>query len=128
MKPKTFFKKTRNDLILLAGILLLASLCLVIFHFTKTSGNSVLITLNGSPYKVLSLSEYTELAVQNGAQSNIIVVKDGKAFVGEASCPDKICKAHRPISKVGETIVCLPNKLTLRIISQSSLQELDAVV
>ena len=88
----------------------------------------MLITLNGSPYKVLSLSEYTELAVQNGAQSNIIVVKDGKAFVGEASCPDKICKAHRPISKVGETIVCLPNKLTLRIISQSSLQELDAVV
>lgn len=128
MKPKSLSKKTRNDIILLAGILLLASLCLVIFSSLKTEGDSVLITLNGSPYKTLPLSEYTEIVVQNEQNSNIIVVRDGKVYVSEATCPDKICKKHRPISKVGETIVCLPNKMTLRIFSQSSLQELDAVV
>lgn len=128
MKLKPLSKKTRNDIILLAGILLLASLCLIIFRFTKTEGDSVLITLNGSPYKTLPLSEYTELVVQNEQQSNVVVVRDGKVYVSEASCPDKICKKHRPISRVGETIVCLPNKMTLRIFSQSSLQELDAVV
>lgn len=128
MKPKAFSKKTRNDLILLAGILLLASLCLALFYFNKTNGDSVMIMLNGSEYKTLSLKEDVELTVKNGEGSNTVVIKNGEAFVKDATCPDKICEGHRPISRVGETIVCLPNKLTLRIFSQSSLQELDAVV
>lgn len=87
-----------------------------------------MIMLNGSEYKTLSLKEDTEFTVKNGEGSNTVVIKNGEAFVKDATCPDKICEGHRPISRVGETIVCLPNKLTLRIFSQSSLQELDAVV
>lgn len=128
MKRKLLSKKTRNDLILLAGILLLASLCLALFYFNKTQGDSVKIMLNGSEYKTLSLKEDTELTVKNGEGSNTVVIKNGEAYVKDATCPDKICEGHRAISRVGETIVCLPNKLTLRIFSQSSLQELDAVV
>ncbi len=128
MKRKSLSKKTRNDIILLAGILVLASLCLIFFHFTKTQGDSLEITLNGSVYKTLPLNEDIELTVKNGEGSNTVVIKNGEVFVRDATCPDKICEGHRAISRVGETIVCLPNKLTLRIFSQSSLQELDAVV
>jgi hypothetical protein len=44
-----------------------------------------------------------------------LVIKDGKAFIQNADCPDKICAEHKPISKTGETIVCLPHKLVIEI-------------
>ena len=41
--------------------------------------------------------------------------KNGEAYVSEADCPDGICAAHRPISHVGETIVCLPHRVVIKV-------------
>lgn len=46
---------------------------------------------------------------------NQISWKDGKVQVTDASCPDQVCVDHIEISKEGETIVCLPNKLVVEI-------------
>ena len=46
----------------------------------------------------------------------------------EASCPDQICVNHRAINSVGETIVCLPNEIVLKVVEQSSKPEIDMVI
>ena len=46
---------------------------------------------------------------------NRLVIKDGKAWVETASCPDGICAAHKPIHREGESIVCLPNKVVITV-------------
>jgi len=45
----------------------------------------------------------------------ILVIKDGKADMISAECPDHICVHHAPISHKGETIVCLPNRVVVEI-------------
>ena len=55
--------------------------------------------------------------VRTDLGTNVIEIKDGKVYVSEADCPDKLCVKQGPISKAGETIVCLPHKLVVRITS-----------
>ena len=121
-------KKRRNDIILISAVLSVAIAALVIFRFCIPSGNSVMISVDGKPTEIISLSTDSERVIKTENGTNIAVVKDGKVSVVDATCPDKLCQKHRPISKVGESIVCLPNKVTLRIFSQTSSQELDVVL
>ena len=50
----------------------------------------------------------------------------------EADCPDKICVNTGKISKIGETIVCLPHRVVVEIqgeVSQSDSDDsIDSVV
>ena len=54
------------------------------------------------------------------------VIKDGKAWVKEADCPDKICAKHRPISRSGESIICLPHKLVITVVNEKETDGIDA--
>ena len=67
----------------------------------------------------LALDEDCEHVIpsDNGGY-NTVTVKDGKIFVSAASCPDGICRDHRPISTTNESIICLPNRLTVYVVSQ----------
>ena len=50
-----------------------------------------------------------------GKETNHLIIKDCKADVTEADCPDQICVDQKAISKEGETIVCLPNKVVVEV-------------
>jgi hypothetical protein len=52
---------------------------------------------------------------EGGEQVNVLVIKDGEAYVQSASCPDGICAAHKPISRQGESIVCLPHRVVVTV-------------
>lgn len=55
-----------------------------------------------------------EIRLEDGSY-NRLEIKDGRADITEASCPDKICVKHRPVSRRGESLVCLPNKVVVEI-------------
>lgn len=46
---------------------------------------------------------------------NVVEVRDGTVSVTEASCKNQVCVRHNSISKRGESIVCLPNRLVVSI-------------
>lgn len=76
---------------------------------------------------VLSLSEDGEYVYKSFYGSNTLVIKDGKAWVSESSCKDHICEDTGKISKVGETIICLPNTLFITV-TDGERAEYDEVV
>ena len=45
----------------------------------------------------------------------ILTIKDGKADMTFADCPNQICVHHEAIMNKGETIVCLPNRVVVEI-------------
>ena len=49
---------------------------------------------------------------------NILEIKDGKANVAQADCANQICVHTAPISKVGDSIICLPHKLSIILESE----------
>ena len=76
------------------------------------------ITVDGEVYCRVSLDTDTTFDVitgENGQYKNTICVKDGKVSVSYANCPDGICKNHREIKYEGESIICLPHKLSVVI-------------
>lgn len=110
--------KLRNDIILIITIFaVLAAVFLILQVFAK-GGNSVIVTIDGDFFGEYSLSEDISVDIVTGKDAdglNRLVIKDGKAFVESANCPDGICAAHKPISLSGESIVCLPHRVVISI-------------
>lgn len=72
----------------------------------------------------------TEFSVDISTGSyNTIHIEDGKVWIHDATCPDKICLNQGKISNDGELIVCLPNKLLVQIKdNQETEDDIDIIV
>ena len=107
----------KADFFLLAGI---AAFCLLIIALNSFSGSrpgTVLeIPIDGRLYGTWSLSENRIIEIGNG---NTCEIRDGSVRMTEASCPDRYCINSKPINRDGGSIVCLPNKVILRINGES---------
>lgn len=107
----------KRELVLAAGILLTALLLLLINKFLHNDpAVFVEISIDGIPVETLDLKNDQEYTIKNdGGGTNILIIKNGEAWVTEASCPDKICIHQGKISRDGEMIVCLPNRMIVKI-------------
>ena len=68
-----------------------------------------------------------EYTISDDNHINKIKIADGKVWVTEASCPDKLCVKQGKIDKDGQSIICLPNKVVVKIVSDKT-NDVDAVV
>lgn len=75
----------------------------------------------------MALSEDAELAVTTSAGTNIVQVKNGKACVREADCPNQDCVEQGWISDSSQQIVCLPHKLTVNIEDPNASSSIDVI-
>ena len=113
-------RKFRNDIIFISVLLAVVVLMGVAFFLLRGEGDTVTVEVNGVRLGSYPLSEDRTVEIRTGIEDeelNLLVIKDGKAFVETATCPDGICAAHRPISREGESIVCLPHKVVITISS-----------
>ena len=83
----------------------------------KSSGEQVILTCNGKEVAVFDLDKNTEY-IFHGSFDNKLVIENGYAFISESDCPDQVCVHSKKISKSGETICCLPNKVLLSVVSE----------
>ena len=119
-------RKHRLDFIIIGSILLFAFIFVLIIKLTQKEGKYVVVIFNQTEKSRYLLDEDLEVKLSFGDDKyNILVIKDGKASIKSASCPDQICVRQRSISKVGETITCLPNKTVIKIFGDKS--EVDVV-
>lgn len=81
----------------------------------NTTGNRVIIESDGKTYGSYSLSENRTITVTRGNRSNVVRILDGSVSVTEASCHNQVCVKHKPIHTTGESIICLPNKVVIKI-------------
>ena len=120
--------KKRNDIILAAVLLLVSVAGLLLYKTFQSGGDYAVVLINGEEKARLPLNVDDELVIASDGGVNFLVVENGKAYVSEADCPDKICVYHAPISNVGETVVCLPHGVVIVIESdKKSDNELDMV-
>ena len=108
-------KKIRYDVLLICIILCVALGVFVLFKNTLKNGKTALVKVDNKVVFSADLGEDCSQKITTENGYNIIEIKDGVVRVKEADCRDKICVNHRPISKTGETVVCLPHKLVVEI-------------
>ena len=42
------------------------------------------------------------------------VIQNGEVFMENSNCKNQICVKHKKISRSGESIICLPNKVIIQ--------------
>ena len=103
----------KRDIILIASILVIAIAFFLIVELTKEEGAGVVVKVDGVEVARYSLSKNGTYPLNGG--TNILVIENGKAYLSDANCPDKLCVHQGKKSMTGETITCLPNKLTVTV-------------
>lgn len=107
----------KNDIFLIVAVLVGALLLFLVMNLAgKQTGNEIRIIVDGKEYGTYSLAEDRIIEVNENGNYNRIQIKDGKAFMEEADCPDGYCKRQGKISGHTQTIVCLPHKLVVEVI------------
>ena len=106
-------KKRKMDLLLAAGILLLAGILYWVLRPGGTGAWAV-VSIDGQETARYSLLEDRTVKLGDDAY-NILQISHGTAAVIEANCGDHTCVRTGEISREGESIVCLPHRLIVRI-------------
>lgn len=119
----------KADLIIIGVVLAIVGiLAFFLYYVNGDSGSYVQVEINGKAVETVNLNEDFEKQYDIDGKTNTLVIKDGKASVSQANCPDGICVNHMPIRRSGESIICLPHKFVVTVINeQGSDDEIDAV-
>lgn len=125
VSKQRFGKKDLIVLLVVAAVIVVIACC---FFFRKDAeGGMAVVTVDGKEYGRYPLSKEQEIPIViDGEETNLLIIKDGKADVTEADCPDQICVNQKPVSKEHETIVCLPNKVVVEILGGETA-DLDTI-
>lgn len=121
-KENTVKRRIRNDILLILCILLIASAGVFYLYGLRPSGDTVVVSVDGKEYGVYPLSEDITQDIytgKNGEYLNRLVIKDGKAYMETANCLDGICVEHSKIFRDGESIVCLPHRVVVTVVTDN---------
>jgi hypothetical protein len=126
-------KLNRRDILLAAGVVAAALVLWLVFHLAgRETGSRICVRVDGAVQGTYSLAKDQTIPIETQYGKNVIEIRDGKAWMEEADCPDHYCMQQGKIDQENETIVCLPHKLVVEVISgdeeeKSSSDEVDAV-
>lgn len=123
------FKVIRKaDILLFCLLILTAGALSAVFTVRlKEPASLVVITADGEPYGTYSLNEDREITVTGNGFHNVIRIENGTVRMESSDCHNQVCVEHAPISRSGESIICLPHKLVVRIEGGKEAQY-DAIV
>ena len=114
-----------GDVIIIALLVLLSFLPLAIFTYQNASANGdslhVVVSADGEVVHEMELkndhTRETYEYLDDHGHANTIVREGLIVYISDASCKDLLCVQQGQISEVGETLVCLPNRVLVEITS-----------
>ncbi len=121
---------TKGDKVLILVVVLLAIVSLGFIKKQSLSNENkyVSIQVNGEEVKKIIFDKNIigkTFPINSKYGYNLIEIGDEKVRVIEADCPDKVDVKQGYISKLGETIVCLPNKMIVEIKGMDKDRQID---
>ena len=123
---------TKGDKYLIILIIIISLISLIyIRHSAFNVGKKYIsIQVNGKEIKQIFFDKNMigkTIPIETEFGYNLIEIGDEKVRVIEADCPDKLDVKQGYISKTGEVIVCLPNKLVIEIKGIEDERDVDYI-
>lgn len=110
-------KKNRNDFVLILVLLAVILIGFLVVRLQRQKDAfTVDVSVDGTTVATYRLDEEIDTWIDGyqGGQ-NHLVIQDGCARIEEADCPDKLCVKQGIVSKSGESLVCLPNRVVVAV-------------
>ena len=82
---------------------------------SRSGGDTVIIEQNGDLYGKYSLFEDKTITINGKHSKNVVSIDGGEVIMYESTCKNQVCVRHGAISATGESIICLPNRVVVRI-------------
>lgn len=108
------------------ALILLASAAALIFGGTSGREKYAVITVAGQETARINLDAVVEAYEYQISPGCTALVEHGQISMCRADCPDKLCVARGVLSDGFAPIICLPNKVVIRI-EKDAVSEYDAV-
>lgn len=123
---------TKGDKLLIVMVIILSFSAMGYIRMLALSDAEkyVSVQVNGEEIKRIIFDPSlvgTTIPVKTQYGYNLIEIGDERVRVIEADCPDKIDVKQGYISNIGETIVCLPNKMVIEIKGLNNDTEIDII-
>lgn len=121
-------KLKKRDVAVLAVLMLGALLPAAALALGRTEGTTVVIKVAGKEVAAFSQCANTTYCIEgiNGGH-DYLVIEDGTVWLEDADCPDKLCVQQGRIRYVGQSILCLPNRVSVMITGTDADASIDAV-
>lgn len=128
-KDFEFYKGTKPfklfDLIVLGVIIALVVALLLVLFLPKEEGSSVEIYRSGKLIGEFKMSDYSETSLVKQYGSLIVCITGDSVSVLESDCPDKCCVKQGEIRYDGESIICVPQEIVIKIVGGDKLEVED---
>ena len=105
----TFLKK--GDIAVICSVAVAFVLSIVLLIPFSKQGSRVVVKQDNKI--VYNESININKTVDTG--TNTVIIKDGIVYISDATCKNQVCVNTGKISKKGESIICLPNKVIVEI-------------
>lgn len=103
------------DIVICAAVIV----CAVVLWFLPVGikggeGDTVVVTTDDKDYSY-ALADDAEYVIESRGYTVVIRISDKCVYVAESDCKDGVCVKSGKISKPGETIICAPARVCIRI-------------
>ena len=117
-QPPVVKQSYRLDIIIISAILLVSLVLLLVVTLCKKEGTVVVVEIDGNVVATYPLDKNETYSLNGG--TNVLVIEDGRAYLNYSNCPDHTCEKTGKIQYVGQSIICLPNKVAITIKNEST--------
>ncbi len=112
---------TVGDIILMSATLFIAALLFILPFFTDGARTAQIVLAETGEVRSVSLGQDADYQISSRGVSLTVTVSGGEIFVSHSDCRDGICKSTPPISRAGQSIVCAPAGVVLRIDGEEAI-------
>lgn len=120
------------DAVVAAAVVLLAAACAWMIWRGAEQGGALeaVVSVDGTEAFTTPLTGLTrvERTVQANGYTLKIILTDKEVWVEESDCPTQDCVHTGHISRSGQSIVCLPARVTVRLVGGTGESDVDAVI
>ncbi len=109
------------------GLVLLLAVAVLLLFLPGQSAEAAVVEIyqDGKLVKTIPLSAEESCTV-TGDYTNVITVSSGRVSITRSDCPGMDCVHSGSIASTGRSLVCLPNKVEVRVVGTSG--DVDFVV
>lgn len=121
-----FFSKLKyGDFIVVFFVVAVSA---VLFAFSLFGSEKLVaeISLDGEVFQTQELFSLEEEKILQVGDCEILLEKDGVTFLS-SSCPDKLCINRGRLEKAGDTMACVPERVTVVLKKAKGGNDIDSV-
>ena len=121
-------KIKKSDIILIGALLASLAVILCALYIGKRAGSTVVVSVDSVEVASFPLDQDMTYEIEGyDGGRNTLIIEDGQAFLVDSTCPDHLCEHMGKIDKVGQSIICLPNRVVVEIRGGGNATDYDTI-